>query len=100
MLFRSVAYRNAGLAVRITVREFSARTGKLVRVLPGPNADPNAGFGLLWVNRDGTAAIVLRPLPQQGAAPGTSSVYGVQTQTRFTAFAAPIQRLGVLQPDW
>jgi hypothetical protein len=83
-----------------SIAEFSVRTGKLVRVLGEQEIAYFIETGLLWVNQDGTVAIISRPRPRQAASLVSQSVLGVQTLTGFTALPAPIQQRYRLQPDW
>jgi len=78
-----------------TITEFSVRTGKPVRVLyrlrTGFEAAATAVF---WVNKSGTAVIVLR-----------GNVFGVQTLTTFTPLPPRAQRLFahhglIFRPAW
>ena len=85
--------------MRVSIEEFSVRTGKLVRVMYEQKISRDSGIGLLWVNRDGTAMIISHPKPKPVSLL-EDSLIGVQTGAGFTAFPAPIQHLGVLQPDW
>jgi hypothetical protein len=84
--------------MRISIAEFSVRTGKLVRVLYEQKISYDNGAGLLWANRDGTAVIAGLPLRRPRSLLD-ESVLGVQTLTGFTALPASIQHRR-LQPDW
>jgi hypothetical protein len=81
---------------KLTISEFSVRTGKLVRVVYRQRSgiEPSGGSAL-WVNGSGTVMIASHGLG------GYRAVVGVQTLTTFTPLPAGVQhyfRTG--QPAW
>jgi len=72
-----------------TITEFSARTGKPVRVVYQRRTDTEAGStDVIWVNNTGSAMIAIRPLPGH-----RTSVLGVQTPAKFTPLPLRTRRL-------